>query len=912
MKKSKRLVLSVLAMVLVAAMAFGGIVTVSAADQSDEFNNTYRVGLLEALKISKVSGIGVSEWTGNLTRGEAAFLVAGLVKLERSKQETIFDDVSIDAYYAGSVASLNASGIVLKSWGSKKFKPDEPIEYGEFITMLSKALGYMGYAESKGGYPIGYFEVAKQFKLTKGVTIASDGFVDKKYVPKLIMNALDAYYLGLSAIDQEGYHEAEKKGIVLNDYFDVYTHKGILSEVGPFSTTNNFQTDDNQVTVGGINFIISGSPSDYFDLLGQQVTIYYKEGKQTVYIYPDEKNSVLEIDAKNIIGQPTADALKYYDAADKECKAKLSGNIIPVCNGTVLNGASLEPDYGKVVLVDNDGDGRYDVAKITSYELAVIESIDSYNDEITFRSLSVADETFTIDIEDTENFKITGTNGKNLKASALAVEDIVLYSVNSPRNEENLYYDFIVCKTTVNGTITAVGSEEIGVDAARYEYSPFIETYTGKMGDVATLYLDQNDKVLYYEVAGYNYKNTKYAIYLGWDQVKGGTKPRWEVELFTQDGAKVDLMIAEKIKINGEKYKTTDAYAQDFFTYLPEEEMIKYSITDGELSEVLTATDWGSEFRYWEFGKEFNKFRVGGSPNWRTTDNMFSSWLSLATDAIRFYIAHDEDGKFDEDKSVVTTSRMNHDQAVSNITLWDIDKAGRAHAYIATPNRSENISTGTGTNNYGLFIITKVIDGKDEDGVNGKYVFGMLGGSEKEYFLSSEDYEYCGITESENPYIQPGNVIKIKTSGSNIVGVMKGMAGEYTCYTKAQLDEPVITKYSDIHKNSDEYATGVRSRYNLIAKIIKIEDGLVYYVCANSNGDFGPAQLSDVNTAMCTKQGGVVYKYDPDGEELFNVVSWKDVKDSSDYTGRAGEELSGSTVLINVTNFAISDVIILD
>ena len=127
MKKSKRLVLFVMSVVLIMSMAFGGIMTVNAADTSTEIDNTYSVGLLEALKISKISGIGVSEWTGNLTRGEAAFLIAGLIQLDRSKQETVFDDVSIEAYYAGAIAYLNDSGVVLKSWGSKKFKPDEPI-----------------------------------------------------------------------------------------------------------------------------------------------------------------------------------------------------------------------------------------------------------------------------------------------------------------------------------------------------------------------------------------------------------------------------------------------------------------------------------------------------------------------------------------------------------------------------------------------------------------------------------------------------------------------------------------------------------------------------------------------------------------------------------------------------------------
>lgn len=913
MKKSKSVVLLVLTMVLVLSMAFSGIMTVNAADSKDEFNNTYRVGLLEALKISKISGIGVSEWTGNLTRGEAAFLIAGLVQMDRSKKESIFDDVSIDAYYAGSVASLNEASIVLKSWGSKKFKPDEPIEYGEFLTMLCKALGYGAYAESKGGYPIGYITVAKQFKLTKGIELAANSNLDKKYVPKILMNALDASYLAISEIDSDGNFAAEKKGIVLNDYFDIYTYSGILEEAGPFSMTNDFFAGENNITVGGYNFRVKNSPAEYIDLLGQDVTVYYKEGKSTVYVYPEDKNNVLVINAEDLNAQSVANAINYVDANGKEAKAKLSNGYITLYNGTLLEGADIESVYGKVSLVDNDGDNKYDVVKISEYQLAVVSAIDSYNKTITFDPISNSDPNFDIDIEDTASFKLTGTNGKTIKPTALAAENIVLYAVNDA-DEENLYYDFIVSKTTVSGAVTEIGSEEIGVDGKIYNRTALYPDMVASMGDDVVLHLDANGKVIYIEVNGYNYKDAKYAIFLGFNQIRTGSKPQWEVDLYTQDGARVYLPIAEKVKFNGGNRRAIkDEATRLLFESIPVEDMIKYKISNGELTEIMTATDWGTEFRYWEFGKEFNRYSVPGSPNWRTTDYMFSSWVPLASDAIRFYIKHDESGKFDEEKSIVSTTKPNNDQPISNIVLWDIDKAGRAHAYMCTPNESENLSTGSGSNNYSFFIVTKVIEGKDSEGNTGKYIFGTMGGSEKQYFLSSDDYEDCGITPSNNPF-KIGNVIKIRTNGSNIVGIMKSAknSGNYIVFDKSELDEPVLTKSNAVHSRSYEFAKSVATYYSLFAKIIKIEDGLVYFACAGTDGSFGIAQISSVDSAFCVKMGGTVYKYDPEGEELFNVVSWNDVKESTGLTGSSDDVINGSTVLINVTNFAIADVIILD
>ncbi len=908
MKKSKRVVLFVLSMILVVSMAMSGIMTVNAAETSESADLNYRVGLLDALKISKISGVGISSWTGNLTRGEAAFLVAGLIQLDRSRQETIFDDVSTDAYYAGSIASLNAAGIVLKSWGSKKYKPDEPIKYAEFVTMLCKALGYMGYAEAKGGYPAGYIAVAKQFKLTRGVTsIGNDAFIDKTLVPKILMNALDVYYLGIAGIDSQGNSESQKQGIVLNDYFETYTYEGVLEEVGPYSITNNFATSDAQVSVGGKLFKISKKPMEYYDLLGRQVTVYYKEGNSAVCIYPDSNNATVTVDADDFAPQSTADVFRYYDEDGKDEKIKLSSERITLYNGSRLNGAELDVDYGNISFIDNDGDGEYDIVKITEYALATVTSIDTAKKTVTFTTIAEEAETFTIENEEDDTYRMVGTNGKTVKPSALVSGDIVLYAVNQTRYEENKFYDFIVSKNEISGKVTAIGGDELGIDGAKYGLTGLCPEVAVSLGGSVIAHVDSENRVFYMEIDDYNYKDAKYAVYLGFEQIKGGSKPQWEIELFTQDSAHVYLPVAEKIKINGGK-KQDLKDVTGFFDTIAIDELIKYNVIDGEFSEIITADDWGSTLKIWERGQGFNKYTHSSTTLKYRAHNggNLHSWLYLASDAIRFHVVRNERGLFDEEESTATTKRLADDANISGITLWDIDSSGKAHAYM-TSSDIDSLGLKVGSNNDSLFLITKVIEAADNEGVPGRFVRGLMAGAEKEYYISSEDYEECGITNSVDPFCV-GNAVKIITNGSNIVAIMKTgkNTGTPLYYTKAELTEANLG--SDL--KSYDYADSVRISFMFIAKVVYVEDGMVYLVRADQLS----AGHETTTGHLAYPAAGNVTKYDKNAtsaDEIFTAVSWNDVSQSE---GIESEDsiLNGSTVLVNVTNFALKEIIILD
>lgn len=937
MKKNKRIFLSVVAVFLSLTMVLGGVITVAA--QEDDYAVTAdvlnRAGLLEALKISQYGGVGITEWSGNLTRGEAAFLVAGLIGSPREKKESVFSDINLNAYYAGAIASLYEEGIVLKEWGSSRYKPDSPITYAEFVAMICRALGYTGYAESKGGYPLGYISVAKQFKITRGAAPVN-GNIDKTLVPEIIMNALDAYYLAVSSVDSTGNVDSQARGKVLNDFFDVKTYEGLVKEAGYYTMTGNFQSTGGRINVGDINFYIDGAEYDYEKYVGQYAVIYYTGNKQAVYVYPTEENTLTTIDALDLCTYDDgANYIEYYDEEGEIQEIELELGYVTTYNGVKTSGLTV-PDYGHVTFIDNDDDGEVEVVKVKDYFVSEIVGFDTVND--TFSILKEDGSVVVIKEKDTENYRIVNNStGKEVKIPSLNIGDKILCSASVPRTESNTTYDMILLKKTIEGKISAFTEEEICIGTKFYRMSGLFDTTGASLGNSATVYLDDNDVAIFMEYSGYNYLDSKYALILDFDHIRGGEEDEWSVEMFTQDNELVELPLAEKVRINGTRYKREETAGFNTIKTTIEESMttgetnvvlVKFKSFGGELTEILTVTpenDWGTVFKPWEFGNGFNKYKLNDtSIKWRLgVGGQFNSSVYLAKDAVRVFVQF-KDGKFDPEFSQMTTARM-EDDTTASVTFYDIDKYGMPHAYIVTSTNDNSLKTkDTASDSVNLLAVTNVVDGVDEEGEACKYVFGILKGNEAEFYVTAEDW---AAKSTLRDAIQPGNLVRIMTQGKKITAI-KGQretganAGVPVYYSKETLTNPTLAIpdtadagrfKSNTLMDIDYGGVTQRYKYVVIGKIISVEDG---YVTFSENPNIKSTLESGSKNIVKLAQAGAVMKFDATARTPFSVADWKDVRpstnvDSSSYADSSAE-FDGSTVVFNIEGYAILEIIILD
>ena len=937
MMKNKRIFLLVVAVFLSLTMVIGGVNVVAA--QEDEYVVTAdvlnRAGLLEALKISQYGGVGITEWSGDLTRGEAAFLVAGLIGSPRERKESVFSDINLNAYYAGAIASLHEEGIILKEWGSSRYKPDEPITYAEFISMICRALGYTGYAESKGGYPLGYISVAKQFKITRGAAPVN-GNIDKTLVPEIIMNALNANYLAVSSVDSTGNVDSQARGKVLYDYFDVKTYEGLVEEVGYYTMTGNFQSTGKKINVGDINFYIDGAEYDYEKYVGQYAVVYYTGEKQAVYVYPTEENTLTTIDALDLCPYDDgANYIEYYDEEGEIQELELELGYVTTYNGVKTNSFTV-PDYGYVTFIDNDDDGEIEVIKVKEYFVTEIVGFDTVND--TFSILKQDGSVTVIRTRDTDKYKIVNNStDKEVKVPSLNIGDKLLCSASVPRTESNTTYDLILLKKTVEGKINTFTEDEICIGANYYKMSGIFDKGDALLGYSATVYLDQHDVAIFMVYSGYNYLDSKYAVIVDFDPIRGGDEYEWAVEMFTQDNELVELPLAEKVRVNGTRYKREDTDGFDAISSTIESSittgensviLVKYKSSNGELTELLTVTpenDWGTTFKPWEFGNGFNKYKLNDtSVKWRLgVGGQFNSSVYLAKDAVRVFIQF-KDGKLDPEFSQMTTARMEDDKTAT-VTFYDIDKDGMPHAYIVASTNDTSLKTkDTASDSVNLLAINRVVDGVDEEGEECKYVFGILKGNEAEFYVTAEDWASKSTLRDA---IKPGNLVRIMTQGKKITAI-KGQretganAGVPVYYPKETLISPTLAvadanepgKYkSNTLMDIDYGGVTQRSKYVIIGKVISVEDG---YITFSENPNIKSTLDSGTKNIVKLAQAGSAMKFDPTASNPFSVADWKDVRPSTnvdaDNYGDDASVFDGSTVVFNIEGYAILEIIILD
>ena len=103
------------------------------------------------------------------------------------------------------------------------------------------------------------------------------------------------------------------------------------------------------------------------------------------------KNREIEINANDIEGI-SADYLNLeYFAESGFKKAKIAEIPRVIYNGVFYGNytvSDFKPESGKLRLVDNDCDGKYDVIFISSYETVIVNAVDAYDKTIYNRFTS--------------------------------------------------------------------------------------------------------------------------------------------------------------------------------------------------------------------------------------------------------------------------------------------------------------------------------------------------------------------------------------------------------------------------------------------------------------------------------------------------------------------------------------------
>ena len=369
------------------------------SDQS-KIKNTEAVDACTALNIIGGYPDGSFKPEGNITRAEVTKMIC--VALNGGKNPAVstnttptFSDVRNNANAAwaeGYIESCAAQGIV-SGVGGGKFAPAGNVTGTQLAKMLLVALGYKADIEGFTGsaWATNVNIRATQKGLYKDLEkMDTNAAITRDNAAQMVWNALQAKEVKYeyTLVSENGTLTSkttlvDKDLTLLKDKYDSDITKGVVTSIGHNSkgylVTIDTLAKDNEKKEITVN--LSKVEKDPTDLVGKAVKALYKATDDVYGIYVDDENTATVVNTT--LGDIDLSKDEYkLDGVTYKTKATNFGSVDAVdALGNVFNkpatGSTTTPandlnavpnttsKASKVVLIDNDGDEKIDIAVVT-------------------------------------------------------------------------------------------------------------------------------------------------------------------------------------------------------------------------------------------------------------------------------------------------------------------------------------------------------------------------------------------------------------------------------------------------------------------------------------------------------------------------------------------------------------------
>ena len=486
------------------------------SDQS-KIKNTEAVDACTALNIIGGYPDGSFKPEGNITRAEVTKMIC--VALNGGKNPAVstnttptFSDVRNNANAAwaeGYIESCAAQGIV-SGVGGGKFAPAGNVTGTQLAKMLLVALGYKADIEGFTGsaWATNVNIRATQKGLYKDLEkMDTNAAITRDNAAQMVWNALQAKEVKYeyTLVSENGTLTSkttlvDKDLTLLKDKYDSDITKGVVTSIGHNSKgylvtidTLAKNSKDEEITVN-----LSKVEKDPTDLVGKAVKALYKATDDVYGIYVDDENTATVVNTT--LGDIDLSKDEYkLDGVTYETKAKTFGAVKAVDalgakfnKGTKatnnLSSVKNVSDASKVVLIDNDGDEKIDIAVVTPVQFGEITYLNAKN--ITVKGV------------------LTNAKLENCDIYKDAAKDDQVAVISKTYNaDENTA---IVKLTSVTGKVQAVKSGEARIDGTWYDVAVFDGTAV-KVDDKGTFYL-YNGYIVAVDTTGGSISDTAYII----------------------------------------------------------------------------------------------------------------------------------------------------------------------------------------------------------------------------------------------------------------------------------------------------------------------------------------------------------------------------------------------------------------
>ena len=644
MKNLKKILCAFIAMAIMASCiavpAFADEPVLISAKVGTVFSDVYGTesyadAVIMLNKLSIINGYEDGSFgpMNNVTRSEFAALLLRMLGMDQTAAPASmpFTDVDTMFWAAGTINAAKTMGIIT-GYEDGTFKPMNNVSYEEALTMIIRAIGYENFsAPSETIWYESYYNSAQKLGITKNAVGSLGTPATRSCIAQLIYDTLGV--------------NTRKDGLVssttiMEAYLGIYKEEGILAS----NTYTSLETPDVNLKANEIMIMVEDedghtknvvykvqNTKDYDDMLGANITFYYKPGKGSDYgeivMCDVKKNTKQETVSATMIdpSESSATKLAYYksESAKSVSYYNIDDENVVIYNGKLYGDSpadsrfatSMIPSVGQISLLNRDGDNDYDVIFVDSYVPYAVSAVTSSTYKITdnitdpsstrTKILDYTNESQIVRFESTEGTELSFSSIK--KNKAICVKE-------SHTNSGTKLITVVIMGNPISGEIKSRSSESVTIGSQEYKYSPAAPWVNGSdsvaepsKGETYTFYLDINGEIFAY-VTDEKATKTSYGYIVDCD-IDGGSgfgEGSGKLYVLTQSGQKQWLTLHQTTKINGDSIEGDYDGAMGKLIDIASEnygesdyrQAIKYStkIVKGEtvLDEIVTITSKSS------------------------------------------------------------------------------------------------------------------------------------------------------------------------------------------------------------------------------------------------------------------------------------------------------------------------------
>lgn len=721
------------------------------------FHTVFAESLLnqEAVDLLRALGVIEEEYDAGaeITRGQFAFVLSKITYMPDSYQTetSYFTDVDIASEEGKAIYLLKEFGHI-SGYPDGTYRPDEPILYEHALGIMVKMCGYEMLMDAE--YDV--LSIASRLGLGKSLGCVVGGTLTYEQALGLAFQLLEAELPSIKGniINVENQTYAQR-------YLGLEKYSGIVKSDGIIALNGKLTIGPEEILINDKVFTMSKEKNS---LLGKSVICWYRENKDeavVVSLTETNKNQMLTIEAKHIENYENG-VYEYinddYDTSVK--KARLADGCYVIYNGLAV-GVEDAGDFsqdmfnvknGKITLLDNNDDGRYEVVYIDSYEYYLVETVDSYSETVYCKDGTV------LNLKDSYEY-IIYRDGKEITVDKIAKNDVISYM---KRLNESI--KIIVSAKTVEGKIESVNEDYIVIDGGTYFYD---EKFVPRNGITGIFYLSEDGIVVGSEETKGSIRYA-YLLRAGVDELSDTLFLR----CLDEDGTVKMLNASERVSVDGIKYKV----AEEAFNALKgadgetNKDVIRYKLNnDGVVTWIDTVI--------YQSGNE-------DSDSIRRTDNLDGTNRYYITEQRTF---SGKDGILDDDTLVFQIPRDTTDvDHMKVLTFSQFDaKGSNTYSVKGYINKDESLTLAAvaiapaQTSDSRPAFITELNQALYEDEVKLCITCIGYGGTEYTFYIDEErtKKEINGVTLT----LDVGDIIRYTNNGD---GTLEDISYVYDYDTK--------------------------------------------------------------------------------------------------------------------------------